>query len=140
MAIWNSITRLPRKKPTRTGSSQKLVLVVEDDASNSQMLQLAIEQETPYRVLVAATGMEALRILQTTKPDLILLDYTLPDLNGLHVYERLRTLPGCEAVPVVLVTANTQKATLETVQLPRIEKPFDLETLFEALHTHLAPG
>lgn len=103
------------------------------------MLQLAIEQETPYRVLVAATGMEALRTLHTTKPDVILLDYILPDLNGLHIYERLRAIPGCEAVPVVLVTASTHKATIEAVHLPLLEKPFDLETLFETLHHHLIP-
>src|SRR5690242_7514939 len=99
MKIWNYVYSLPRKRQPRTHPPKKLVLVIEDDASNSQMLQLVIEQETPYRVLVVATGMEALRTLQKIKPDVILLDYGLPDLNGLEVYERLRTISGCETVP-----------------------------------------
>lgn len=138
MGIWNFVLRLPRKRQTPTRLLKKRILVIEDDPSNSQMLQLAIEQETPYHVLVAATGTEALHALQKARPDLVLLDYTLPDMNGLQVYERLRAIPGCETVPVVLVTASKPQTTEETAQLPRLEKPFDLDTLFETLHFHLA--
>lgn len=137
MKIWNYVTRLPLKRQARKRPPKKLVLVVEDDASNSQMIQLAIEQETPFQVLVAATGAEALQSLEKTRPDLILLDYMLPDLNGLQVYERMRTIPSLKAVPVVFLTANLHKAALETAHLPLLEKPFDLDTFFETLRHHL---
>lgn len=140
MSLWNYVARLPRKRHTQTPPANKRILLVEDDEANRQMLQLAIERETPYHVLLAATGREALHALQKVKPDLILLDYTLPDLNGLDVYEHVRAIPGCEAVPVVLVTASTHQATAETTHLPLLEKPFDLETLFEALHQYLDPA
>lgn len=111
----------------------KLIFVVEDDEANAEMLRLAIELETSYRVLRVANGSEALAVVQKVKPDVILLDYGLPKMHGLEVYERLRAIPGGERVPVVFLTAAIHRVGGEASHLPCIEKPFELDILLEIL-------
>src|SRR5260370_4262600 len=98
-----------QKEEAKNTPSVKVILVIEDDIALGQLLILTIQLETPYQALLASNGDEALQLVQGVKPDLILLDYTLPGMNGLEFYERIKAIPGREGVPVILLTASIPK-------------------------------
>jgi len=82
------------------------ILVIDDDP---EVLEVATEllSSSGYRVLVASTGQDALAMMQAIRPDLILLDYHMPDMNGLAVIEQLRADEATRRIPVIALTAGT---------------------------------
>jgi CheY-like chemotaxis protein len=120
-------------------TSPRLILLVEDDDLNAEVLALAIREETPYQVRHACNGQEALQLAHESVPDLILLDVELPGMDGLEVYDHLHTTPGLQRVPVLFLTASSQKQRVVARQLPLLEKPDDLEVFLATVHTLLDP-
>ena len=87
----------------RTGT-RPIILVVEDYADSRQMMKLLLEGLN-YRVLTASTGKEALSAAANNPIDLILTDFSLPDMTGPSVVRKLRQLGGSERIPAVMLTA-----------------------------------
>src|SRR2546428_7369253 len=83
--------------------TRALILVVEDNPITRKMLRFALQSER-HEVLEAGDGRTALELAANRPPDLALLDYVLPDMDGLRLAESLRNLPGRADLPVVLVT------------------------------------
>jgi CheY-like chemotaxis protein len=109
------------------------VLVVDDDPGIVHFLDMALEDEG-YRVLVAADG-EALQVAHDLRPNLILLDILMPDMDGVEVSQRLRADPVTAGIPIVVMSAQDRlhsAAALMPIddQLP---KPFTLDRLFSIL-------
>ena len=117
----------------------KLVLMVEDDEANAEVLNEALTQELSCVVSHVSNGIDALRAVEGITPDLIVIDYWLPVMNGLDLYDRLQPLPGLSSVPVLFVSAGPNQNEIERRHLPFLEKPFELETLLEKLR-HLLEG
>ena len=113
----------------------KTVFIVEDDEAIGDLLVQAIEQETSYHAVLASDGFQALKMLRTVKPDLILLDYSLPGMNGLELYDTIHTVKALKHLPVLIVSAETARIQKEikTRQLPQLQKPFDLANLLQAI-------
>lgn len=111
------------------------ILLVEDDDSIREMLQIALEFEG-YRVRTASNGKEGLKVLATTPPPcLVLLDLTMPVMNGWEFARELRNDDVFDAVPIVIVTAfgeHELPAQAESV----ITKPVDLDSLLECVKKH----
>ncbi len=107
------------------------ILVVEDDTDIGFFLISAIELETSYSVIRATDGMEALRIIRTVEPSLFLLDYQLPGMDGIELYDKLHAVKGQETPPTILLTASSSLPldAIEERHLAYIQKPFDLEEL-----------
>lgn len=80
------------------------ILVVDDTPEIRELLQIHLEA-AGYEILTASNGQEALAIVATHAPDLILLDVMMPELNGFQVCEALRRDPALETTPVVMLTA-----------------------------------
>jgi CheY-like chemotaxis protein len=116
----------------------KTILIIEDDEAISELLRLAIQLETPHLVLLASNGAEALNIVEQINPSLILIDYLLPAMNGLDLYDRLHALPRLKMTPVILLSATSNlENLLGQRQISVIAKPFDIETLLQTIHNHL---
>ena len=113
----------------------KTVFIVEDDEAIGELLVQAIEQETSYHAVLASDGFQALKMLRTVKPDLILLDYSLPGMNGLELYDTIHTVKALKHLPVLIVSAETARIQKEIKarQLPQLQKPFDLANLLQAI-------
>ncbi len=113
----------------------KTVFIVEDDEAIGDLLVQAIEQETSYHAVLASDGFQALKMLRTVKPDLILLDYSLPGMNGLELYDTIHTVKALKHLPVLIVSAETGRIQKEIKarQLPQLQKPFDLANLLQAI-------
>jgi|SRR5215469_6067307 len=113
----------------------KTVFIIEDDEAIGAFLVQAIQQETPYQAVLASDGFQALKMLQTVKPDLLILDYGLPGLNGLEFYDSIHAIKALEHLPVLIVSAQAVRIQkeVETRQLSQLKKPFELTDLFEVI-------
>ena len=87
-----------------------IILVAEDDLTLRDMYQARLEAGG-YRVLLAANGEEALKILEQEKPDMLLLDIMMPKINGLDVLEKMKKNPTTKDVPVIILTVLIQDQT-----------------------------
>ncbi|GCF09074.1 response regulator [Dictyobacter arantiisoli] len=112
---------------------EKNILIVEDDTDIGEFIVHAIEQETDYHATLAIDAFKALRSIQTTKPDMLLLDYQLPGMDGLELYHLLHTTEELEDTPVLFMSANFTEKELDILRLPYIEKPFELDDLLQTI-------
>jgi DNA-binding response OmpR family regulator len=103
------------------------VLIVEDEPDIRDLLAFHLERDG-YHVSKCGTGADALRLVQVSRPDLVLLDLMLPVLNGLEVCRRLRQDPATAALPVIMLTAKGEEVDrivgLELGADDYIAKPF----------------
>ncbi|MCW5625752.1 MAG: response regulator, partial [Burkholderiales bacterium] len=84
-------------------SEMQKVLVVDDDGQNRQLLAELLK--TDYKVLLAKSGAMALDLVQRHKPDVILLDVIMPDMDGYEVLRRLKADSDTRTIPVIFISA-----------------------------------
>jgi CheY-like chemotaxis protein len=119
-------------------SDQKCILVVEDDPLFLQMLQGIIEELGGYQVMLAANGFQALALVRSRKPDLLLLDYYLPGMNGLDLYHRLHTQSAYADIPAFFLSTDALQSLFKREQLAFMSKPFDIEDFLRQIETLLS--
>jgi CheY-like chemotaxis protein len=121
-------------------SGQKTVLVVDDYDEVRAMTKRALES-FGYRVVEAASGAEAVRVAQTDSPDLILLDLSMPNMDGFATIHQLRRLVGLRDVPIIALSAHTAREVREDALAAGcrefITKPVLLDRLKAAVERHL---
>jgi two-component system, cell cycle response regulator DivK len=112
--------------------SQPFVLVVEDNETN-QMLTMAVLLRDGYRVRTAGSADEALAIIGSDRPDIILMDLQLPGQDGLTLTRALKVDPATAAIPIVAMTAHVmlgdEAQALAAGCAGYIAKPIDTRTL-----------
>jgi two-component system alkaline phosphatase synthesis response regulator PhoP len=91
-----------RRPPTR-------VLVAEDEPDVAELIRYTLAREG-FEVVIAANGAEALRQARESRPDLVLLDLMLPQVNGWELCRRLKQDPATRALPVIMLTARAEEA------------------------------
>jgi len=89
-----------------------LILVVDDSADSVAMLSLDLQQEG-YRVVTATNGEEAISVACCTQPNLILMDISMPRLDGLGATRRMRELDELRDVPVIAILLSARKVFSE---------------------------
>ena len=113
------------------------ILVVEDDTGISEFISLELKHEG-FEVAIAETGRKGLAMAESEKPDLILLDIMLPEMNGLEVLRRLRKT---SSVPVIIETARGESVDringLNEGADDYICKPFEIEELLARINALL---
>lgn len=109
------------------------VMIVEDDVHIGAFLVEAITEETPYHALLTANGAEALETLQHLRPSLLILDYHLPGIDGLELYDRIHAMPELEDVPAIMMSARLPHHELERRTIVGIHKPFDLDDFLQTV-------
>jgi two-component system alkaline phosphatase synthesis response regulator PhoP len=115
-----------------TVSHNKKVLVVEDERDISRLIKHYLEKEG-FRVLTAASGVEALKKVKEEKPDLLVLDLMLPEMDGLEVCKRVRAVPETAMLPIIMLTAKAEESDtvigLELGADDYVTKPFSPKAL-----------
>lgn len=123
------------------GSVPPTVMVVEDFEDNRFMMRRLLEM-SGYRVLEAVNGEEAVELAHRERPQLILMDLSLPQLDGLAATRRIRQYPDMKNVPIVAVsahdTADFHADALAAGCNDYVTKPIDFDQL-EALLSRLLP-
>jgi len=116
------------------------ILIVDDQPINVQLLKRKLEREG-LNVVPAYSGSEALDLVGQTKPDLILLDVMMPDMDGIEVCRRLQGSDDTRAIPIIFVTARTSKEGkiegLSVGAVDYITKPIDLDETLARVQTQL---
>ena len=122
---------------------QRKVLVVEDEAAIREMLAFNLAR-AGYEVLAAATGVEARTSIVDQYPDVVLMDWMLPDISGLELTRQLKRDPDTREIPVIMLTARAQEddrvAGLEGGADDYITKPFSPRELLARIKAVLRRG
>ena len=122
---------------------QRKVLIVEDEAAIREMLAFSLGR-AGYQVLPAATGMEARASIADQYPDVVLMDWMLPDISGLELTRQLKRNPETREVPVIMLTARVEEddrvAGLEGGADDYITKPFSPRELLARIKAVLRRG
>jgi two-component system, cell cycle response regulator DivK len=112
------------------------ILIAEDNAVNRELLRELLEM-CGYTVVEACDGEEALRIIEQTQPDLVLLDIGMPLLDGFGVIRKIRENPRFASMPVVAVTAYAMQGDREKILSSKFDgylsKPVDARSLVQEL-------
>jgi CheY-like chemotaxis protein len=120
-----------------------LILVVDDSADNVAVLSLDLQQQG-YRVVTATNGEEAISVACCTLPNLILMDISMPRLDGLGATRRIREIEALRNVPVIAVTAygteGFQRAAYDVGVSGYLTKPVDFVRMHLLVARLLAPG
>jgi two-component system sensor histidine kinase/response regulator len=118
-----------------------LVLIVDDLPRNLQLLG-RILTESNYEVIAASSGEKALARAESRRPDLVLLDLMMPEMDGMEVCRRLRHMPTTADVPVIFLTAANEAElaakALSAGAVDYIFKPFNTAELLARVRTHVA--
>ena len=116
--------------------TKKKILVVDDEDDILQFLELVL-REKGYEVVTAAGGQEALTRAQIEKPDLVLLDIMMPQMDGWEVLKLLRVDEETANIPVAMLSARTEaKDRVQGLQEGAVDyicKPFALQELLEKI-------
>jgi two-component system cell cycle response regulator DivK len=115
-----------------TSETKGTVLYIEDNPDNRLLVKRILLSED-YALLEAKDALDALSVLQRSRPDLILMDINMPDMDGYTLTAKIKSLPGFERVPILAVTANVMRGdkekTLEAGCDGYIQKPIDIDQL-----------
>jgi two-component system, OmpR family, response regulator len=108
---------------------QKHVLLIDDNSHIQQIVQTALEQLVQWKVSVASSAKEGLVKAEQEQPDVILMDYMMPEVSGVDCLKQLRSNPATEMIPVLFITAYqnlTETRRFEAMgAVGAIAKPFD---------------
>jgi CheY-like chemotaxis protein len=117
----------------------KRVLVVDDEPPIRQVIGDVLRDEG-YGVLFASSGHGMLKVLETERPDLVLLDLMMPDGDGWEVLQTMQAQPQLHAIPVVIISTGVGPPPQVGVSVPFLSKPFDLERLLVAIAQVIGPA
>ncbi|GCE48948.1 hypothetical protein KTH_38170 [Thermosporothrix hazakensis] len=135
-----SIIRIAEMRNVR-GAAEKtkgVILLVEDDAQHAELLVQAIAQRRPYRVFHASDGPTTLKFTEYFRPNLFILDYRLPAMNGIELYERLRLRRDLQHIPVLMISAALPSKEIRERGIVGLRKPFNLQDLFRKIDSLLS--
>lgn len=119
---------------------EKTVLVVDDIAANRNLLGETLEPQG-YEVLLASNGAIALKVAAKAKPNVILMDVNMPDMDGYEACRQLKANPDLSEIPVIFITANDDPDSLvkgfEAGGVDYVTKPFKAQEVLMRLKTHI---
>lgn len=125
----------------RAKSSRPLLLVVDDDDYMRRLLRQVLTS-AQYEVETAGTAVDAQRFLNMNRPDLILMDFLLPDSNGILLTRELKGREGNTDIPVIMLTGRTEKQVIvesrKAGAVDFVAKPFNRDILLKKVALHLS--
>jgi two-component system, cell cycle response regulator DivK len=116
------------------------ILLVEDNEMNRDMLSRRLERKG-YEVVIAVNGQEGVELVSSTRPDLILMDLSLPIIDGWEATRRIKADPATAGIPVIALTAHAMAEDRAKAMAAGCDdfdiKPVDLPRLLEKIDTLL---
>jgi excisionase family DNA binding protein len=122
-------------------SGKRKVLLVDDDNELVELMTKVLEEDGRFEVRVAGTGFDAGMMVKEYRPDLIVLDVMLPDINGKEVCHRVRSDSSLEDVRILCISGMIEDDKIQELRLSGaddfLHKPFDIEELIDRMCTLL---
>jgi two-component system, OmpR family, alkaline phosphatase synthesis response regulator PhoP len=113
-------------------SAPKKILIVEDEVDIAHLVKLYLEREG-FHTNVAKSGVEGLKLIKSERPDLLILDLMLPEIDGIEVCKRIRNAPDTALLPIIMLTAKAEESdTIVGLELGAddyVTKPFSPKAL-----------
>ena len=113
-----------------------LILIVEDNEKNMKLVRDVL-QHKGYETIEAVTGLDGVRLATERKPDIILMDIQLPDIDGITALGRIRENPETERIPVIAVSASVMPDEQQRIVASGfdayITKPINLKSFLETV-------
>ena len=110
-------------------SQLEKILLVEDEPDIREVAALALEEVGGLGLETCSSGQEAMEIVSTYNPDLLLIDVMMPGMDGPTVFQQIKKIPGMESIPAIFMTAKVQPQEIAHYKdmgaLDVIAKPFD---------------
>ena len=107
----------------------KSILLIDDEPNLAQVIAVCLESFKGWKVQIANSGKAGLSIVESLKPDAILLDVMMPEMDGITVFQHLQQNPETQNIPVILLTAKVQasdRARFAQLDIAgAISKPFE---------------
>jgi len=117
------------------------ILYIEDNADNRMLVRRILHAED-YEFTEAKNASDALVVLRTARPNLILMDINMPDMDGYTLTAKIKSMPGFERIPILAITANVMRGdrekSLEAGCDGYIQKPLDVDQLVKEIERFLA--
>jgi len=126
---------------TEHASRQLKILYVEDEHSNMDLMREVLKLRPSLRLLEAGSGGAAIIIAESERPDLILLDRNLPDMNGEDVMRMLRGRVGTKDTPILIISGDCARPNSAEVHLGvagYLAKPYDVSDLLSQIDAILS--
>ena len=121
-------------------SERGTVLYIEDNRDNRNLVRRVLAVEG-FNVAEAESAKQALNWLENSRPDLILMDINMPDVDGYALTARIKSMPRFASVPIIAMTANVMRGDRErSLQAGcdgYIQKPIDIDTLAQQLERYI---
>ena len=118
-------------------SGKRKVLLVDDDTELVELMTKVLEEDGRFEVRVASTGFDAGMMVKEYRPDLIVLDVMLPDINGREVCHRVRADLSLEDVRILCISGMVEEDKIQELKLSGaddfLHKPFDIEELIDRM-------
>jgi two-component system cell cycle response regulator DivK len=131
---------LPYHYDTRRETEMKRILVIEDNEANMYLIKFMLEK-SGYDVIEAREGTVGVEMAVKEKPDLILMDIQLPDIDGLEATKRIRASGADSEIPIIALTsfamAGDRERALAAGCTGYIEKPINPETFMAEIEKYL---
>lgn len=116
------------------------ILYIEDNADNRMLVRRVLHAED-YEFTEAKNASDALVVLRTARPNLILMDINMPDMDGYTLTAKIKSMPGFERIPILAITANVMRGdrekSLEAGCDGYIQKPLDVDQLVKEIERFL---
>jgi excisionase family DNA binding protein len=118
-------------------SGKRKVLLVDDDAELVELMTKVLEEDGRFEVRIASNGFDAGMMVKEYRPDLIVLDVMLPDINGKEVCHRVRADSTLEDVRILCISGMIEEDKIQELRLSGaddfLHKPFDIEELIDRM-------
>jgi DNA-binding response OmpR family regulator len=115
-----------------SSTTPKKILIVEDEPDIAQLVKMYLEKEG-YHTVSAKTGTEGLKSLSSDRPDMMILDLMLPEMDGLELCKKIRSKPETALLPIIMLTAKSEESdTIVGLELGAddyVAKPFSPKSL-----------
>jgi PleD family two-component response regulator len=121
---------------------KRTILLVDDSETVLIMEEMLLRRS--YDILKATSGAQAMRLAAEKRPDLILLDVVMPDMDGLETCRLLRGMEATKTTPIIMVTTRSEAATVSAAHAnganDYVTKPIDRKELMEKVSRHIGGG
>ena len=124
-----------------TNTAKRIILCIEDNAANQRLIEHVITSKTPHDIISVSTAEEGIDLIQNIMPDLILMDITLPKMNGIEATRLIRHNTAFQHIPIIAISANAMlddiKTGLNSGFNDYLTKPIDINTLMATILKYL---
>jgi two-component system sensor histidine kinase/response regulator len=136
----NNAVRNTAAAISTVASEPALILVVDDQVRNLQIVKKVLTFDG-FQVIAAESGKQALKAIKGRRPDLILLDVVMPEMDGIEVCEQIKGNPETRDIPIVFLSADTEHQSIMTAfakgGIDYVPKPFNKAELLARVRTHV---